>query len=180
MACEKIAEPMAEGLLGTQENDRLVSELNMANVILGFGGDDILISRAASDLLDGGAGDDIFYVLPFSGTRVITGEGSDLVVIDEEISNPANLITVSDPSDEDTIRFYNPDTLLFVDVPFQLAREQILAKKPMLTELRTPEVLVGLVNIGELSGLICDEQADLVDRCFSVAVAGNNNNVYVP
>ena len=57
---------------------------------------------------------------------MITGEGADLVVIDEEISNPAQLITIDDPEDKDTIRFYNPDTNLFLDVPLQLAKEQIL------------------------------------------------------
>ena len=111
---------------------------------------------------------------------MITGEGADLVVIDEEISNPAQLITVDDPEDEDTIRFYNPDTNLFLDVPFQLAKEQILSLKG-LTELRSPEVLVGLVNLGGgVSALICDEQADIPARCFSETMAGNNNNVYVP
>ena len=154
--------------------------MNIANIIEGFGGDDVLIGRTASDLLDGGAGDDIFYVSPRNGVRVITGEGADLVVIDEEISNPAQLITVDDPEDEDTIRFYNPDTNLFLDVPFQLAKEQILSLKG-LTELRSPEVLVGLVNLGGgVSALICDEQADIPARCFSETMAGNNNNVYVP
>ena len=53
-------------------------------------------------------------------------EGFEVIVIDEEISNPAQLITIDDPEDGDTIRLYNPDTNLFLDVPFQLAKEQIL------------------------------------------------------
>ena len=130
-------------------------------------------------MLDGGSGDDTFYVSPRRGTRVITGEGADLVVIDEEIFNPDDLVTISDLEDEDTIRFYNPDTLLFLDMPFRIAKEQILSIK-MRTELRTPEVLVGIINLGELSAIMCDEQSDLVSRCFSVSITDNNNNVYVP
>ena len=46
--------------------------------------------------------------------------------------------------------------------------------------MRTPEVLVGIVDLGSgISGIICDEQADIPDRCFSATMAGNNNNVYV-
>ena len=89
------------------------------------------------------------------------------------------MITIDDPEDGDTIRFYNPDTNLFLDVPFQLAKEQILTFKG-LTELTTPEVLVGIVDPGSgLSGIICDEQADIPHNCFSAFMAGNNNNVYV-
>ena len=117
---------------------------------------------------------------------MITGEGNDLVVLDEQITNPNNLITVSDLKDVDKIRFYNPETNLFVDVPFQIAREQILAIKSEalgieLTELITPEVLVGIVDLGSgVSGLICDQQSDLPARCLSIELADNNNNEYAP
>ena len=47
--------------------------MNTASILEGFGGDDVLIGRTRSDLLDGGAGNDIFYVQPSNGVRVITG-----------------------------------------------------------------------------------------------------------
>ena len=159
--------------------------MNTANIIEGFGGDDVLISRAASDLLDGGEGDDIFYVPARNGIRVITGSGSDLVVIDEQIFHVDQMTTVSDPDDGDTIRFYNPETFKFLDVPFQLAKEEILSMKG-LTELITPEVVAGILvraklnGTVELVGLICDEQEDINSTCFVVSLVDNNNNAYLP
>jgi hypothetical protein len=38
----------------------------------------------------------------------------------------SDFILVSDLTDEDTIRFYNPDTKLYLDVPFSIARQHLL------------------------------------------------------
>ena len=107
-------------------DNRLTSEISTSNMIKGSDGNDVLIGRSVADLLDGGGGDDIFYVTPRNSIRVITGEGSDIVVISEASTNVNELITIDDLSDEDTIRFYNPDTYMFLDVPFDVAKNQII------------------------------------------------------
>ena len=112
---------LLEGLNGFAGN-RLTSEVSVRNDIRGADGDDVLIGRSVADLLDGGLGDDIFYVTPRNSIKVITGGGSDMVVISEASANVNELITIDDLSDEDTLRFYNPDTFMFLDVPFNLAR----------------------------------------------------------
>ena len=164
--------------------NRLTSEISTSNVIRGLEGDDVLIGRSVADLLDGGAGDDIFYVTPRNSIRVITGEGNDIVVISEDSSNVNELIEIDDLSDQDTIRFYNPDTYMFLDVPFNLARIEVLAKKmitsPMITSLQSPEMYVGIINFGEYLGVICDPLSDFFDDCLVVSLADNNNSVYSP
>ena len=63
VACEVQAGPNEE-LRGTDENDRLVADLATPNILSGDGGDDVLIGRSDSDLLQGGLGDDKFYTDP--------------------------------------------------------------------------------------------------------------------
>ena len=68
-------------------------------MIRGSDGKDFLIGRSVADLLDGGAGDDTFYVTPRNSIRVITGEGNDIVVISEESSNFNEFVEIDDLSD---------------------------------------------------------------------------------
>lgn len=53
-----------------------------------------MIGRAAQDVIDGGEGDDTFYISPRNAMSVTTGPGSDVIVIAEAASNANSLITV--------------------------------------------------------------------------------------
>ena len=105
---------------------------------------------------------------------VTTGPGSDYIVVDEASSNFNSLITVQDLEDEDTIRFYNPDTLKYVDVPFSVARDDILGKKS-ISELVTPEVQIAIFNFADIEAFICDESSDLPAQCWKIDLAGADN-----
>ena len=45
-------------------------------------------------MIDGGSGDDTFYITPRNAMSVITGPGSDLIVVDEASANFNSLITI--------------------------------------------------------------------------------------
>ena len=51
-----------------------------------------MIGRAAQDVIDGGEGDDTFYVSPRNAISVTTGPGSDVIVIDESAGLDTNLL----------------------------------------------------------------------------------------
>ena len=105
---------------------------------------------------------------------VTTGPGSDVIVIDESSSSTNSLITVQDLEDEDTIRFYNPDTLKQVDVPFSVARDTIKGLKSV-PDLVTPEVQIGILELGAFFALICDETSDLGTTCWQMDLADADN-----
>ena len=45
-------------------------------------------------MIDGGAGDDTFFITPRNAMSVTTGPGLDLIVVDEASENINSLITV--------------------------------------------------------------------------------------
>ena len=88
-----------------------------------------LIARANDDFLFGGEGDDRFYIDPRTGINVETGPGADTIVIDQYSETTNNAVTITDAEDEDVIRFYNPATNFYLDVPYGDAKAVIIAKK---------------------------------------------------
>ena len=87
-ACEIVAGTGAgDELDGTSGPNRLVSDGFARSILQGLDGDDILIGRATLDVIDGGAGDDTFYIKPRNAMSITTGPGRDLIVVDEASSN---------------------------------------------------------------------------------------------
>ena len=174
--CEKVAGTEAGAILdGTADADRLVSDPLSHSVISGFDGDDILIGRAAQDFLDGGDGDDIFYMTPRNTVSVTTGGGKDIVVIDELAPTPTSFIKITDLDENDTIRFYNPTTRKYVDVPYNNAKDGILNVKSG-KDLVSPELQVGIFEFATVTAFICDETSDIVSLCYAIDLTDANNN----
>ena len=70
---------------------------------------------------------------------------------------------------------------MFVDVPFVLARNEVIDIKG-ITSLETPQMYVGIIDFGfeNFLGIICDKPEDFFARCLQVSLADNNNSVYSP
>ena len=114
-----------------------------------------MFGRAAQDFLDGGDGDDIFYMTPRNTVSVTTGAGSDIVVIDELAPTPNSFIKITDLDENDKIRFFNPTTRKYLDVPFNNARDGIL-NVTNRKDLVSPEVQVGIFEFATVTAFICD------------------------
>ena len=134
-----------------------------------------MIGRADLDFIDGGEGDDIFYLTPRKTMSVTTGPGNDLVVLDEEAPNFNSFITITDLDENDKMRFYNPETHKYLDVPFNAARDGILNIKNT-KDLITPELQVAIFKFATFVAMICDETSDVPTLCSMVDLTDANNN----